>query len=77
MTDTSHYWFARKTIGWGWTPATWQGWLVTALYVVIVFLLGRKFPPAAHRVDFFGGIMAATALLFAVVVLKGERHPGR
>lgn len=23
------YWFKRKLFGWGWTPVTWQGWLVT------------------------------------------------
>jgi hypothetical protein len=45
--------------------------------VAIVFLLGREFPPAAHRVDFFGGLIAATALLLAVIVLKVERrHDG-
>ncbi|MGQ0677303.1 MAG: hypothetical protein ACT4N4_14630 [Rhodospirillales bacterium] len=25
-------WFRAKTHGWGWTPATWQGWLATAVY---------------------------------------------
>ena len=24
-------WFRPKTIGWGWSPASWEGWLVTAL----------------------------------------------
>jgi catechol 2,3-dioxygenase-like lactoylglutathione lyase family enzyme len=28
-------WFRRKTYGWGWTPITWQGWLVTLIVVVI------------------------------------------
>ena len=76
MTDSSHYWFARKTIGWGWTPASWQGWLVTAAYVAIVVMLGRVFPPSAYRVDFFGGILVVTALLLAVILLKGERRQG-
>ncbi len=22
-------WFRPKRIGWGWTPQTWQGWVVT------------------------------------------------
>lgn len=25
-------WFKAKTHGWGWTPATWHGWLATAIY---------------------------------------------
>lgn len=27
-------WFKAKHYGWGWYPATWQGWLVTAGFVV-------------------------------------------
>lgn len=34
----SDLWFRRKTYGWGWTPITWQGWLVTALFVAIPLL---------------------------------------
>lgn len=30
------YWFKRKIYGWGWTPATWQGWLVTLSFIVFV-----------------------------------------
>ena len=26
-------WFRRKSYGWGWTPSSWQGWLVTFLFV--------------------------------------------
>ncbi len=24
-------WFSPKTFGFGWTPASWEGWLVTAV----------------------------------------------
>lgn len=27
MTNT--YWFRRKTTGYGWSPISWEGWLVT------------------------------------------------
>jgi hypothetical protein len=30
------YWFKRKLYGWGWTPATWQGFVATALFIVLV-----------------------------------------
>ena len=33
------YWFKRKVFGWGWVPATWQGWAITAVYVVLVVAL--------------------------------------
>ncbi len=29
------YWFKRKLFGWGWTPVTWQGWLVTFGYLAL------------------------------------------
>lgn len=32
-------WFRRKTYGWGWTPITWQGWLVTFVVVIIPLLI--------------------------------------
>ncbi len=34
--NPNHYWFKRKLYGWGWTPATWQGWLVTLVYVLLI-----------------------------------------
>ena len=27
-------WFRRKTYGYGWTPNTWEGWLVVGIFVV-------------------------------------------
>jgi hypothetical protein len=28
-------WFRRKTYGWGWTPITWQGWLLLLVYLTL------------------------------------------
>jgi hypothetical protein len=36
MTLVNKYWFKRKLFGWGWTPATWQGYLATLLYLLIM-----------------------------------------
>jgi len=30
-------WFARKTYGWGWTPVTWQGWVVILVWVTLFY----------------------------------------
>ena len=31
------YWFPAKRYGWGWSfPTTWQGWLVMALYLILI-----------------------------------------
>ncbi|MDX9913654.1 MAG: hypothetical protein RBS77_03680 [Candidatus Moranbacteria bacterium] len=32
------YWFKAKLFGWGWTPVTWQGWLITLIYVALLIL---------------------------------------
>lgn len=34
-------WFGRKRSGIGWRPASWQGWLVTALVVTAIVLVTR------------------------------------
>lgn len=30
------YWFKRRRYGYGWTPVSWQGWLVIIVFIVIV-----------------------------------------
>jgi len=35
----NNIWFKRKTYGWGWTPVTWQGWLLVVGYIILVLLL--------------------------------------
>lgn len=39
-------WFRPKRIGIGWTPATWEGWLVTLLIVAI--FMGADLWVVAH-----------------------------
>ena len=34
--NQNHLWFKRKLYGWGWTPVTWQGWLVTVAYIALI-----------------------------------------
>lgn len=71
--DKPPYWFPAKRYGWGWgLPATWQGWLVLALYFagnVVVFV---RYPPDVHVVAFPVGVIALTTALIAVCWLKGE-----
>lgn len=36
---TDRYWFPAKRYGWGWgPPTTWQGWLVTSIWLVVILL---------------------------------------
>ena len=52
------YWFVPKRIGWGAVPATWQGWVATAVFVALAAAVGNL---AAHRSPVW------TALLVPVV----------
>ncbi len=35
-------WFKAKRYGWGWTPSSWQGWVIMLAYaVVLAWSVGR------------------------------------
>jgi hypothetical protein len=34
--DRHRPWFRRRRIGFGWTPVTWQGWVITLVVAVSV-----------------------------------------
>ena len=64
------YWFKRKTYGYGWTPCTWQGWLVIALgFTVFIPLVTRAPNLPLPLFMFLVGLWAATLVLISY--LKG------
>jgi hypothetical protein len=73
MADVERYWFPAKRYGWGWgLPTKWQGWVGLAVYLVLLGVGVRVFPPADSRFSFFGYLCAVTALLFIICYAKGE-----
>ena len=78
-------WFRAKSFGWGWYPATWQGWAITLLYLVLYTLSGLVFvfmTPDAVRAGgsveagfilFLSLIALLTASLLAVCYRYGEK----
>ncbi len=70
------YWFVNKTYGWGWTPATWQGWLATLLYLLVILgsvgILSRYEPDIRGIIGFFVLDTVATVLLLVICVKTGE-----
>ncbi|MFH1866905.1 MAG: hypothetical protein ABIJ81_02380 [Patescibacteria group bacterium] len=64
-----HYWFKSKQYGWGWTPASSEGWSVLALYFIALVLLFKYSP--IEQVVF--RILAITALLIVICVKTGEK----
>jgi len=71
MSDlTLDLWFKRKTYGWGWAPATWQGWLVFLVWIIFFYLSLYYVRPAwLNNLLIFFSIV----VLFAVCYLKGEK----
>lgn len=71
-------WFRAKRYGWGWTPISWEGWLVTLLYVFLIVSRVVPLDKAQHSVSDFlinGGIwfVIYTAGLLFICYTKGER----
>lgn len=63
-------WFAAKKFGWGWYPITWQGWLITLLYMVLFVasaLLFGVLAPAALAAG--GSVLAGLVLLGSFMLL--------
>jgi hypothetical protein len=57
------YWFARKRRGIGSVPATWQGWLVSAIFVVLLTLAVKFLPNDATR----GATAVALIAIFVTI----------
>ena len=75
------YWFKAKLYGWGWTPAKWQGWCVTFLYVLLivgfVFTREKDIPgnpdSGSNFLTFALPIILLTILFVLVAYKKGEK----
>jgi hypothetical protein len=67
------YWFPAKRYGWGWgLPQKWQGWVVLALFLVLLCAGIFIFPPQLHALAFAVYVAVRSALLVAVCYAKGE-----
>lgn len=68
-------WFKRKLYGWGWTPCTWQGWLVILAFMIFVlnisFMLPAE-PSPVQLISFFAELILSVALVIWICWRKGE-----
>jgi hypothetical protein len=78
VANENKYWFPAKSFGWGWgLPTAWQGWVVYALFLILVLVGAVAIRPSYGSPIFFGYTGLITLLLVAVCWAKGERPQWR
>ncbi len=76
--NPNHYWFKRKLYGWGWTPATKEGWFTILIFIALVmwisFDVDRIEKPTGIKLAvFFIKIIASVIILITICYYKGEK----
>ncbi len=75
--NSKNYWFKAKTYGWGWVPARWQGWLVLAVWAVLMlgnyYLMGGANMPDDDVVAYICRTIILAIALMVVCWLTGEK----
>ena len=64
-------WFGPKRYGWGLTPISWQGWLLTGAYVAAAFLLATTLA-APQPWIFWTLFVLATVAYLLIAYLKRQ-----
>ena len=76
----STYWFKPRRYGYGATPITWEGWLVSALFLVLMMgarpALELLIDPALVDVAYLGFVLAL-CVGFVVLVRAKTNAPWR
>ena len=72
------YWFKAKLYGWGWTPATRQGWFTMLFFIALIAANAYRIDTVSHLGnDMLINFILETALLIGVFITicwkKGER----
>ena len=64
-------WFKRKLYGWGWTPCSWEGWLVIVVYFIFFYFTVRMM----HYYWIKNFIVMALSIFILILICykKGEK----
>ncbi len=70
-------WFRNKWYGWGWYPATWQGWAVIGVYVILItafsFTIDENSPTREVVFTFILPVTLLTITLIRICYKTGEK----
>ena len=72
------YWFKRKLYGWGWTPATTEGWVVIFVFIGLligngIYFANTPMPTSGVLLWFFARTLVLVALVIVICYKKGEK----
>ncbi len=75
-------WFKNKRYGYGWTPATWEGWVTMAVYFLIIISMFRGIDADSHSgsdtlIGFSLPFIVLTIVLLVIARVKGEKPEWR
>lgn len=77
----SNYYFKRKRYGYGWTPVTLGGWVIVAVFLVVIVLWSLLMLPSTHTPTTEQGLVYGAGLLTIVVLMwlvtRRYAPPGR
>ncbi len=68
MEKPTKLWFRAKRYGYGWTPATWQGWLITLVFALLIGLVGVITKREHSISDVLSSLFPFEALLVATLL---------
>ena len=66
------YWFKRKLYGWGWTPVTWQGWLVVLGLMLIIIWTAHRLVATNNPFEYLVTLIFAVLGVIVIGYWKGE-----
>ncbi len=66
-------WFAAKRYGYGWYPATWQGWMVMAIWLLLFVGAYVRWNVETETACFVTDVALSTSLLIIVSWYTGEK----
>ncbi len=46
-----NFWFKRKRYGFGWVPSSWQGWIISLIYILILVKLFTMADIDSHSIS--------------------------
>ncbi len=64
------YWFRPKTYGYGATPSSWEGWLVTLFFILLI--ISRTVQLQENTLRFFVEFIIILIVLIIIIKYKTE-----